>query len=96
MVAKKRTITKRPANGTTLHALYTGDTKNFNKFTIISEGYVGGIYFPIKEDIKGKKCNVVLVTPTDSKWKSEMEKLIENTSNPKALGNLTKCLNANK
>ena len=92
-MARKKVSTN--GNGT-LKALYTGDTKNFNKFTVITEGYVGGVYFPISQDIGTKEVTVQLVTPSDKTWEAEMKKLMENTSNPKALGNLTKCLNANK
>ena len=92
-MARKKISTSN-GNGT-LKALYTGDTKNFNKFTVITEGYVGGVYFPIEKDITEKTVTVTLVTPSDPTWKEEMEKLIKNTSNPKALGNLTKCLNSN-
>ena len=78
-------------NGSTLKALYTGDTKNFNKLTVISEGHVGGIYFPIKEDIEATTIQLTLVLPKDKSWESEMRKLIKNTSNPKALAALNKC-----
>ena len=90
-MARKKVST----NGNGLKCLYTGDTKNFNKFTVITEGFVGGVYFPIEKDITQKKVEMTLVTPSDPTWKAEMQKLIKNTSNPKALGYLTKCLNSN-
>ena len=94
-MARKK-VSRTNGNGAALQALYTGDTKNFNKFTIISDGHVGGVYFPIEKDIENAEIKMVLVTPSNPKWKEEMGKLIKNTSNPKALGNLTKCLNDNK
>jgi len=95
MARKKISTSNGNGNGNGLKVLYTGDTKNFNKFTVITDGFVGGVYFPIEKDIAEKTITMTLVMPSDPNWKEEMEKLIKNTSNPKALGNLTKCLNSN-
>ena len=94
-MARKKITTSKTGNGNGLTVLYTGDTKNFNKFTVITDGFVGGVYFPIEKDINQKTITMTLVMPSDPTWKEEMQKLIKNTSNPKALGNLTKCLNSN-
>jgi len=94
-MARKKIVQNSNGNGT-LKVLYTGDTKNFNKFTVITEGHVGSVYFPIDKDIESTQFTLELIMPSNKAWATEMDNLIAKTDNPKALGNLKKCRNEHK
>lgn len=49
-------------------AIFTGDSKNFHKFEIVGEGFVGSIYAPKGAEIP-KEIQVGLVTKADSEYK---------------------------
>lgn len=65
-----------------IEATYVGDSSNYHRFQITTEGVVGSLYLPKDKDIEDLDVTVDLITPQSDPegWGERMELLVANAT----------------
>jgi hypothetical protein len=65
-----------------IEATYVGDSSNYHRFQITTEGVVGSLYLPKDKEIDELDVTVDLITPNSDPegWSERMELLVANAT----------------